>query len=113
MRRANSQKAKISVKQAEASLEQVREQIFIEIQASSNEYSLAVENYFTAKENLALASRIKNKNQVKYFEGMVGSFEFRQAQLQLYNAQNNYIKAIQSVVQKKIGLETLLNSSKQ
>ena len=113
MRRANSQKAKISVKQAEASLEQVREQIFIEIQASSNKYSLAVENYFTAKENLALATRIKNKNQVKYFEGMVGSFQFRQAQLQLYNAQNNYIKAIQSVVQKKIGLETLLNTSQQ
>ena len=112
-RRASSQKAKISVSQARSLLKETKERIFIETQAASNKYKLAIENYFTAKENLALANRIKNKNQIKYFEGMVGSFELRQAQLQLYSAQNNYIKAIQSVVQKKIGLETLLNTSQQ
>ena len=112
-RRASSQKAKISVSQARSLLKETKERIFIETQAASNKYKLAIENYFTAKENLALANRIKDKNQIKYFEGMVGSFELRQAQLQLYSAQNNYIKAIQSVVQKKIGLETLLNSFKQ
>ena len=112
-RRASSQKAKISVSQARSLLKETKERIFIETQAASNKYKLAIENYFTAKENLVLANRIKDKNQIKYFEGMVGSFELRQAQLQLYSAQNNYIKAIQSVVQKKIGLETLLNSSKQ
>ena len=112
-RRASSQKAKISVSQARSLLKETKERIFIETQAASNKYKLAVENYFTSKENLALAYRIKDKNQIKYFEGMVGSFELRQAQLQLYNAQNNYIKAIQSVVQKKIGLETLLNKSQQ
>ena len=110
-RRASSQKAKISVSQARSLLKETKERIFIETQAASNKYKLAIENYFTAKENLALANRIKDKNQIKYFEGMVGSFELRQAQLQLYSAQNNYIKAIQSVVQKKIGLETLLNTS--
>ena len=112
-RRASSQKAKISVSQARSLLKETKERIFIETQAASNKYKLAIENYFTAKENLALANRIKDKNQIKYFEGMVGSFELRQAQLQLYSAQNNYIKAIQSVVQKKIGLETLLNKSQQ
>lgn len=112
-RRASSQKAKISVSQARSLLKETKERIFIETQAASNKYKLAIENYFTAKENLALANRIKDKNQIKYFEGMVGSFELRQAQLQLYSAQNNYIKAIQSVVQKKIGLETLLNTSQQ
>jgi outer membrane protein TolC len=112
-RRASSQKAKISVSGARSLLKETKERIFIETQAASNKYKLAIENYFTAKENLALANRIKDKNQIKYFEGMVGSFELRQAQLQLYSAQNNYIKAIQSVVQKKIGLETLLNTSQQ
>ena len=112
-RRASSQKAKISVSQARFLLKETKERIFIETQAASNKYKLAVENYFNAKENLALANRIKDKNQIKYFEGMVGSFELRQAQLQLYGAQNNYLKAIQSVVQKKITLETLLNTSQQ
>jgi outer membrane protein TolC len=113
MRRANSQKAKIAVAQAETNLNETQERIFIEIQAATNEYQLSEENYFTTKENLALATRIKEKNQIKYFEGLASSFEYREAQLQLYNAQNNYIKSIQSVVQKKLNLETLLNPSQK
>ena len=73
--------------QARSLLKETRERIFIETQSASNKYKLAIENYFTAKENLALANRIKDKNQIKYFEGMVGSFELRQAQTQLYTTQ--------------------------
>lgn len=113
MHRASSQKAKIAVEQAETSLKETQERIFIEIQAANNEYRLAVENYFTSKENLALATRIKEKNQMKYFEGLASSFEFREAQLQLFSAQNNYIKSIQNVVDKKLNLETLLNTSQK
>ena len=70
-----------------------------------------MENYFTNKENLALASRIEQKNQTKYFEGIASSFELREAQLQLYSAQNNYLRSIQDVIQKKLYLETLLNTA--
>ena len=112
-RSANSQKAKIAVSQAEKSLTETQERITIEVQAAENEYQLAVENYFTSKENLALAKRIEEKNQTKYFEGIASSFELREAQLQLYSAQNNYIKAIQNVIQKKLALETLLNTPQQ
>jgi len=100
-RSALSQKAKIAVSQAETKLTETQERILIEVQAAENEYQLAVENYFTKKENLDLASRIEEKNQIKYFEGVASSFELREAQLQLYSAQNNYIKAIQNVIQKK------------
>ncbi len=112
-RRSQSQKAKIAVDQAQTTLEETEERINIEFQAAQNEYRLAVETYFTNKENLALASRIEEKNQSKYFEGLSSSFELRQAQLQLYTAQNNYITAIQNVIQKKLNLETLLNISEQ
>ena len=112
-RSALSQKAKIAVSQAETKLTETQERILIEVQAAENEYQLAVENYFTKKENLDLASRIEEKNQIKYFEGVTSSFELREAQLQLYSAQNNYIKAIQNVIQKKISLETLLNIPQQ
>ena len=110
MRLAQSQKAKIKIEQAQSSLEETQERVYIEVQAAKNEYQLSVETYFTNKENLALATRIEKKNQLKYFEGISSSFELRQAQLQMYDAQNNYIKAIQNVIQKKINLETLLNS---
>ena len=112
-RRAQTQKAKIAVEQAETTLEETQERINIEFQAALNEYELAVETYFTNKENLALANLIEQKNQSKYFEGMASSFELRQAQLQLYSAQNNYISAIQNVIQKKLNLETLLNTTDQ
>ena len=112
-RRAQTQKAKIAVEQAETTLEETQERINIEFQAALNEYELAVETYFTNKENLALANRIEQKNQSKYFEGMASSFELRQAQLQLYSAQNNYISDIQNVIQKKLNLETLLNTTDQ
>ena len=112
-RRALSQKAKIAVSQAETELTETKERISIEIQAAENDYKLAVENYFTNKENLRLATRIEQKNQTKYFEGVASSFELREAQLQLYSAQNNYIKSIQEVIQKKLSLETLLNLPQQ
>jgi len=111
--RALSQKAKIAVSQAEAELTETQERVSIEIQAAENDYQLAVENYFTNKENLELATRIKEKNQTKYFEGVASSFELREAQLQLYSAQNNYIKSIQEIIQKKLSLETLLNLPQQ
>jgi len=112
-RRALSQKAKIAVSQAEAELTETQERVSIEIQAAENDYQLAVENYFTNKENLELATRIKEKNQTKYFEGVASSFELREAQLQLYSAQNKYIKSIQEIIQKKLSLETLLNLPQQ
>jgi outer membrane protein TolC len=58
-----------------------------------------------------LAGRIEQKNQTKYFEGIASSFELREAQLQLYSAQNNYLRSIQDVIQKKLYLETLLNTA--
>ena len=51
------------------------------------------------------------KNQIKFFEGVVQSFELRLAQMQLYTAQNNFVSAIRSVINKKTQLESLLNST--
>jgi outer membrane protein TolC len=109
-RSALSQKAKISVSQAENDLNETKERILIEVKAADNEYQLAIENYFTNKKNLELANRIEQKNTVKYFEGVASSFELREAQLQLYSAQNKYVKSIQDVIQKKLFLETLINT---
>ena len=108
-KKVNSQKAKINMQQAETKLNETQYRIRMEIETALNEYQLAIENYFTEKENLGLAERIENKNQVKYFEGIVGSFELRQAQLQLYNSQSKYLRSIQNLIERKITLETLIN----
>lgn len=111
-RSANSQKAKISLDQAKTQLEETQSKIRIDANAALNEYQLAIDNYYTEKENLRLAERIEKKNQTKFFEGMIQSFELRMVQLQLYSAQSNFVNAIQKVITNKIELETLLNQSK-
>tara|TARA_A100001015_G_scaffold307581_1_gene403720 strand:+ start:130 stop:1473 length:1344 start_codon:yes stop_codon:yes gene_type:complete len=111
-RSANTQKAKISLDQAKTLLEETQSKIRIDTNSALNEYQLAIDNYYTEKENLRLAERIEQKNQTKFFEGMIQSFELRIAQLQLYSAQSNFVNAIQKVITNKIELETLLNHSK-
>jgi outer membrane protein TolC len=108
---ANTQKAKISLDQAKTQLEDTQSKIRIEVNATLNEYQLSIDNYYTEKENLRLAESIEQKNQTKYFEGMIQTFELRMSQLQLYTAQNNFVSAIQKVISNKIELETLLNHS--
>lgn len=110
-RNASTQKAKISLDQAKTQLEETQTKIRIEVNAAQNEYQLAVDNYYTEKENLRLAESIEQKNQTKFYEGMVQSFELRMAQMQLYTAQNNFIDAIQKVITNKLALESLLNQS--
>ena len=110
-RSANTQKAKISLDQAKTQLEETQSKIRIEVNATLNEYQLSIDNYYTEKENLRLAESIEQKNQTKYFEGMIQTFELRMSQLQLYSAQNNFVSAIQKVISNKIELETLLNHS--
>tara|TARA_B100001769_G_scaffold160489_1_gene126009 strand:+ start:658 stop:1995 length:1338 start_codon:yes stop_codon:yes gene_type:complete len=110
-RSAISQKAKISLDQAITQLTETQERIKIEVNTAYNDYQLSIDNYFTEKENLRLAESIEKKNQNKFFEGVIQSFELRMAQMQLYSAQNNYVTAIQSVINKKTVLETLLNKT--
>ncbi len=110
-RSAISQKAKISLDQAITQLTETQERVKIEVNAAYNDYQLSIDNYFTEKENLRLAESIEKKNQNKFFEGVVQSFELRMAQMQLYSAQNNYVTAIQTLINKKITLETLLNKT--
>ena len=60
-RSALSQKAKIAMLQAENDLTETQERILIEVKEAENDYKIAVENYFTNKENLELATRIEKK----------------------------------------------------
>jgi outer membrane protein TolC len=109
-RTAASQKAKIALEQAENNLALTQEQIQLQYLQARNDFELAVKNYASSKNNLALAERIEQKNQIKYTEGMASSFELRQAQTQLYAAQSEYLNAMKEVVVKKTHLQTLVNT---
>lgn len=109
-RSASTQRAKIALEKAKTQLTEAEEQIRLQLQQSKSNYILAIEQYETNKQNLSLAERIEKKNQIKYAEGIASSFELRQAQLQLYDAQNTYLQSMVDVINTKTELETVLNN---
>ena len=109
-RNAKTQRAKIALEQAKTQLTETQQKVKLAFSQAKTQYEFAVKNYQNAKKNLALAERIEHKNQLKFKEGLTGSFELRQAQLQLYTAQQQYYQAMLQVINTKANLESILNT---
>src|SRR5690606_5864421 len=108
-RSAKTQQAKIALDQAKTDFIQTTQQIHLELDRAHSNFEYAIENYHTSEENLRLAERIEKKNRIKYREGISSSFELRQAQIQLYTAQQEYIDSMKKVIDTKVALETVIN----
>ncbi len=108
-RSASTQRAKIAYEKAKTQLTEAEEQIRLQLENAKSDYILAIEEYQTSKDNLSLAERIENKNQIKYSEGLATSFELRQAQTQLYATQQEYLQSMVDVINRKTTLENILN----
>jgi outer membrane protein TolC len=109
-RSTSTQRAKIALDKAKTQLEEAKENIRLQLENAKSEFLFSIEQYNTSKENLGLAERIEKKNQVKYFEGLATSFDLRQAQTQLYTAQQEYLQSMVDVINKKTALETIINN---
>ncbi len=110
-RSARTQRAEIAFDQAKTEFDEMVQKIKLEANSAKNNYQFAIEKYENSKSNLNLAERIESKNQIKFFEGLSSSFELRQAQLQLYTAQQEYLQAMLDVILQKAELERILNST--
>ncbi|WP_313112152.1 TolC family protein [Aequorivita sediminis] len=109
MRSAATQRTRIALDQAKTDLENTKQKIKLDLTTAQSNYQFAIENYENSKKNLKLAERIENKNQVKFTEGLSTSFDLRQAQTQLYTAQQQYFQSMLNVINEKTNLETVLN----
>lgn len=108
-RSSRTAQARIALENADIRLEEAKQKLNLQVERAKSEYQLGIENYETAKKNLALAERIEKKQQVKFFEGISSSFDLLQAQNQLYTQQNNYVQSMLNVIAKKAQLENALN----
>lgn len=109
-RSAATQRARINLEKAKDDLVETQQRIQLQIASAKSDYQFAIEDYQNKKQNLNLAERIETKNQTKFFEGIGSSFELRQAQTQLYSAQQEFLQAMLDVINKKAALETVLNT---
>ncbi|MEX0996773.1 MAG: TolC family protein [Flavobacteriaceae bacterium] len=110
-RTAKTQRAEIAFDQAKTEFDETVQRIKLEAHSAKNSYQFAIEKYENSKNNLNLAERIERKNQIKFFEGLSSSFDLRQAQLQLYTAQQEYLQSILDVIVQKAELERILNTT--
>ena len=108
-RTARTQQAKIAYEQAKTQLKETEQKLLLEFEKSKTDYEFSVEQYLVSKENLRLAERIENKQQIKFKEGISSSFEFTEAQRQLYAAQQDYLQSMLNILIKRIDLEALIN----
>jgi len=110
-RSAKTQQAKIAFEQAKTQLTQTEQQLKLQYEKAKSEYEFSIEEYATSKSNLNLAERIEKKQQIKFTEGLSSSFDFSEAQRQLYTAQQNYLQSMVNIINKKAALEKITNKN--
>ncbi|MDA8630509.1 TolC family protein [Flavobacteriaceae bacterium] len=107
----SSQRAKIAMNQAMTNLEEQEERVKAQVQQKLKEYQLAIQTLNVSEQNMNLSMSIEEKNSIKFFEGIVSSFELRQAQLQLLDSQQKYLNSVLELISIKTELETLYNNT--
>jgi outer membrane protein len=108
-RSARTQQAKIAFEKAKTQLTETEQKLKLYYASAKSEYEFSIEEFATAKTNLNLAERIEKKQQIKFTEGLSSSFDFSEAQRQLYAAQQNYLQSMVNIINKKAGLEKVIN----
>ncbi|MBC7524983.1 MAG: TolC family protein [Flavobacterium sp.] len=108
-RSARTQQANISLDKAKNDLIDVEQKLKLQYQNAKSDYEFSIEQYNSSKENLKLAERIENKQQIKFKEGLSSSFNLTEAQRQLYTSQQSYLQTMVDVINKKATLEKVIS----
>ena len=108
-RSSRTQQAKIAFDQASTQLTEAEQKLKLQYSAAKTDYVFSIEEYATAKTNLNLAERIEKKQQIKFTEGLSSSFDYNDAQRQLYTQQQKYLQSMVDVINKKAALEKIIN----
>ncbi|PLW93056.1 MAG: hypothetical protein C0592_07575 [Marinilabiliales bacterium] len=107
-RHSKVQQAKLKVQKSENTRDMVGESLKLQYTQARIEYLNAVDTYVTEKENMLLSKKILDKTIIKYREGITGSTELTQIQMQYQTAQANYFAAMFRVISAKTKLNKLL-----
>jgi outer membrane protein TolC len=106
-RSSRTQQAKIALDQAKTQLSETEQKLKLQYATAKSEYEYSIADYETAKNNLRLSERIEKKQQIKFTEGLSTSFDFNDAQRQLYASQQKYLQTMITIISKKASLEKI------
>ncbi len=108
-RSARTQQARLALEKAKTQLVEIDQKLKLQYQKAKSDFEFSIEQYTASKNNLDLATRIEKKQSIKYKEGLSSSFDYTEAQRQLYTAQQNYLQSMVDIINKKAALEKLLD----
>ena len=109
-RSARTQQAKIALEKAKTDLTETEQKLKLAYQNAKSDYEYSIEQYNSSKENLKLAERIEKKKEIKFKEGLSSSFDFTEAQRQLYTSQQSYLQTMVDVINKKAALQKVIGN---
>jgi outer membrane protein TolC len=109
-RNSRTQQARIELDKAKTNLTETEQKLKLVYQNAKSDYEYSIEQYNSSKESLGLAERIELKQQIKFKEGLSSSFDFTDAQRQLYASQQSYLQTMVDVINKKAALEKVIST---
>jgi len=109
-RSATLQKAKIVSDKALVQREQLEAGLQLDLSVANSNFNQALASFDISKRNVEVATKIRNKTNRKFQEGMATSFEVTQAEAQLIDDQFNYIQSALQLFEAKTRIDELLNN---
>ncbi len=102
--------ARLQISQAENAITSFKNQINTQFQQAMTTYKSNLYNYFTLKENLALANEVYEVIRLQYRSGVKAYLDVITAETDLRTAQFNYYNALYQVLSNKIDVEQALGN---
>lgn len=107
--RSRVQQARLNIQKLETSQKQARQGLELQAAQSYTAYATALKNYKQSEESVALASRIHERAEIKFKEGVGSSIELIQAENDLLNAQASFVEAARQLLDSRVSLDKNLN----
>lgn len=102
--------AQLLIKQADNDILSIQQNINTQYQTALSDYKGNLNNYFTLKENLSLASEVYDIIQLQYRSGVKTFLDVITAESDLRTSQINYYNALYQVLSSKIDVEQALGN---
>ena len=105
---ATTEKARLDLEQVQVAKEATKSQLILDYKRAKSDYTYALDNYQNQKRNVELSKKIRDRTRTKYKEGISTSLDLTQVENQYLQNQQNYIQAIQQLLNAKEELEKSL-----
>lgn len=105
---AKKQRARLSIEKNLVTISDFERGVNIAVTSAQNQYMIAKENIRSRQQTLDLANEIFTVSQTKYKQGVGSSLEVKQAEADVYVAQNNVLQAQYDLIKAYFEIEKAL-----